>query len=434
MKKWLLNHREELQHALHQDMGKPATEAEIIELKPIIGELKDAIRNVHHWSKARRVGTPIYLVGGRSRIVPQPKGVSLILSPWNFPFLLTVGPMISAIAANCPVIVKPSEFTPHTSAFIQKMVEELFTAKEVKVLTGDATLAQQLTAMPFNHVFFTGSPAVGKLVMREASQHLTSVTLELGGCNPAIVDRSANIKQTAQRIIYGKLMNCGQSCISINTLYVHEDIAYRLQEELQKVLQDRYALNQEEGRWRDYGKIVSERHHGRLTTLLQQAVEAGGDVVHQGESHGTERYMEPTILRVKVGNPILEEEIFGPILPIVTYREPDEFLPFLRTNQKALVGYVFTKSNKVERFWRDRLETGMFSVNETTIFFANNELPFGGVGYSGIGKSHGKFGFDEFTHERTYFKQWSFFSATFVVLPPFKSWKQKMLRLMTRWF
>jgi aldehyde dehydrogenase (NAD+) len=404
----LLARRDEVRAALWADYEKPAAEVDLSEIYPVTGEAKHAIRHLRRWMKPQRVRTPLALLGSRSRIVYQPKGVVLIISPWNFPVNLTLGPLVSAIAAGNCAILKPSEMTPGASAWMKRFIGELFEENEVAVIEGDAAVAEELLRKKFDHIFFTGSPAVGKIVMRAAAEHLTSVTLELGGKSPAIVDRTADLDEAAKKIAWGKSFNSGQICIAPDYVLVDETVRGPFLEKL------RAAATMESG------LLVNDRHAARVRRLL-------------GDS-GEGRRIPLTIAdNVAFDGPLMREEIFGPILPIVPYRDVDDAIRIVNEGEKPLVLYLFSRKRRViDRVLR-RTRAGGTVVNDTLIHFYQLYLPFGGVGQSGMGKAHGFFGFQAFSNARAVLEQPLRFSGIQLMYPPYTKFKQKLIDLTVRY-
>jgi len=284
LRKWVFANRQAIREALMADMHKPEHESDIMEIYPVVSELKDAMFKVREWARPKRVATPLSMVGSTFHVHHEPKGCSLILGPFNYPFMLAVGPLVSAIAAGCTAIIKPSEFTPATSALLQRMCKELFSPEEVHCLLGDHELAQSLTHLPFDHIFFTGSPEVGRRVMRAAAEHLCSVTLELGGRNPAIVDETASLEDTARKLVWGKFVNGGASCMSPNYILVHEKIHGRLVDSLKRRIESTYGAGLEDAiACKDFTHVVSERHVNRIQDLVDRSVGEGAQLVTGGK-------------------------------------------------------------------------------------------------------------------------------------------------------
>ncbi len=435
LKKWVLGHQSEIRAALKQDFGKPQHEVDGSEIMPVIMEIKDAIAHLHTWMRPRRVPTPISLIGSKSSVHYEPKGVSLILAPWNFPFMLTISPLVSAIAAGCTSILKPSEFTPQTTELIKKLVADLFEEGEIAVVDGDHTVAQALTSLPFDHVFFTGSPEVGKKVMHAAADHLTSVTLELGGRNPLIVDASARLSDAARKLIWGKYFNAGQSCMSPNYVMVHEKIYDKFQEALIKAYRKAFPEHyQQMDQSPDYSRVINERHQTRLKGMIDSTVAAGAQIVIGGNT-GPGNYLAPTILKgVKPDHPVMQEEIFGPIMPILKYSDLNEALALIDSIEKPLGLYVFARSKRVINKVIQSTSSGSVLINETTIAFAHPGLPFGGVNHSGIGKAHGYAGFMAFTNEKPVLRQNVYLPSTLLLQAPYTKLKNRLVNLVMRYF
>jgi aldehyde dehydrogenase (NAD+) len=422
----ILARRDEIREAMWADYRKPAAEVDLSEIYPVVSEARHAIRHLKKWMRPKRVPTRLALLGSRSTVVYEPKGVVLIIAPWNFPFNLTLGPLVSAIAAGNCAVVKPSELTPASTACMQRIIAELFEEDEVAVVAGDAKVAEELLAKKWDHIFFTGSPAVGRIVMKAAAEHLTSVTLELGGKSPAIVDRTANVADAAKKIAWGKFFNCGQVCIAPDYALVDERVRDQFLRELQQAIA---AMGPEGAR----GIIVNERHAARVKRLIDTAVAEGAEVVTGGVARGRE--IEPTILtNVSPRSPVMQEEIFGPILPVLTYRTLDDAFAMIAAKEHPLVLYIFSKVRSVAREIVRRTRAGGTTINHTLIHFYQLELPFGGVGQSGVGKSHGFAGFEAFSHARGVLEQRLPFSAIELLFPPYRGKLQKMLIDFTvRW-
>lgn len=417
----IFTHRAEIYAALWADYEKPASEVDLSEIYPVVSEARHAVRHLRRWMRPRRVATPLALLGSRSRIVYEPKGVVLIISPWNFPLNLTFGPLVSAIAAGNCVVIKPSEMTPHTSACMKRIISELFDESEVAVIEGDAAVAQELLRRKWDHIFFTGSPAVGRVVMKAAAEHLTPVTLELGGKSPVIVDRTANLDEAAKKIAWGKFLNSGQICIAPDYLLVDETIRDAFIEKLRAAIAP------------DTGLIVNDRHAARVKRLFDDAVAGGAEVVAGGQFN--DRDVEPTLLaNVDPQSPLMQQEIFGPLLPMITYKTIDDALRVIAAREKPLVLYLFSRSRKVIRDVIRRTTAGGTAVNDTLLHFFQLNLPFGGVGESGVGKAHGIFGFEAFSNARGVFEQPTRFSAMQLLYPPYTNFKKKLIDLTIKYF
>ena len=389
----LLKRRSEVHRALWDDYRKPAAEVDLSEIYPVLGEARHAMRHLATWMRPRRVAAPLALFGSRSRIVYEPRGVVLIISPWNFPINLTLGPLVAAIAAGNCAILKPSEMTSNTSAWIRRFIGDLFDESEIAVIEGDATVAERLLKKKFDHIFFTGSPRVGKIVMRAAAENLTSVTLELGGKSPVIVDRTADLDEAAKKIAWGKHLNSGQVCIAPDYLLVDESVRPAFMEKLR-------AQPVYESSW-----LLKERREVRT-----QIVE------------------DPPL-----SSPLMSQEIFGPFLPVIGYRDLEEALRAVNSRERPLILYLFSRDRGViDRVLR-QTRAGGTVVNDTLIHFYQVNLPFGGVGESGFGKGHGRFGFEAFSNARGVLEQPTRFGMIQLLYPPYTWLKQKLIDITLRW-
>ena len=436
LQSWILAHRQEISEAIYLDFKKPHTETEVSELIPVIGEIKHTRKHLREWMQPKRVPTPMNMMGSRAEILYEPKGVSLIIGPWNYPFSLMVGPLVSSLAAGCTAILKPSEMTPHTAALISTMVQELYRPEEVTVFEGDVAVSTALLKLPFDHIFFTGSPAVGKIVMRAASDHLTSVTLELGGKSPAVVDPSAHLKSTAEKLAWGKCLNNGQTCIAPDYALVPENMVEPLVAAMKvatkKMLDPEGKGIQQAG---NYARIVNERHYKRLISALDEAVAAGARVVMGGEKDDLDCYLSPTVIvDVPEHCSLLQEEIFGPILPIRTYQNLEEAISYIKDKPKPLALYYFGKSNTRMRTLLRQTSAGGVVTNDTVLHFSHAELPFGGVNTSGIGKGHGHHGFLAFTNEKGTMRQLRRTSLSKLIYPPYTGLVKRFADLIMKFF
>jgi aldehyde dehydrogenase (NAD+) len=422
----LFAHADDIRAAMWEDYRKPAAEVDLSEIYPVVSEARHAIRHLRSWMKPKRVGMRLALLGGRSTIVHEPKGVVLIIAPWNFPFNLTLGPLVSAIAAGNCAILKPSEMTPASTACMKRILGELFDEREVAVIEGDATVAEALLRKRFDHIFFTGSPAVGRVVMKAAAEHLTPVTLELGGKSPVIVDATANIGEAAKKIAWGKFFNCGQICIAPDYVLVDERVRQPFLDALKRSID---ALGSEGSR----GIIVNERHAARIKRLFDSAMEQGAEVVTGGVFRGRE--IAPTVLtNVAADAPVMQEEIFGPILPVLTYRSLDDAFEAIAAKEKPLVLYAFSRDRRVVKRILARTSAGGTAVNHALVHFYQLNLPFGGVGNSGVGKAHGYYGFEAFSNARGVFDQRLRFSPIEMLYPPYRGkLKQMLIDFTVRW-
>lgn len=431
IKQWIKVNEAKIQEAAYLDFKKPPEEVLFSDIKPVLEEIKDALKNLRSWAEDKKVSTPLYLIGSRSKVIKEPKGVCLIIAPWNFPFMLTIGPLISAIAAGNCVVLKPSEVTPHMELLITNMISELFSKEEVAVFTGDAEVSQVLLTFKWDHIFFTGSPQVGKIIMKAAAEHLTSVTLELGGKNPVIIDESANIKDTAEKLIWGKFFNCGQSCISPNYVLVHQKVRQKLTDALVTAFNKIYGSIESMNENEAFSRIVDHRHHTRVKLLIDDTIKEGGNVVLGNKIDEADNFISPTILdNITTDSPIFQDEIFGPVLPLLTYNTIEEAFEIINKEEKPLALYVFSSSRKSIKSIIKNTSAGTTAINETTVQFIHPNLPFGGVNYSGLGKAHGKYGFLEFTNERSVFKQRRGFTTVKLIYPPYNKLKRFIIRFL----
>lgn len=428
LEKWLRANERGLEEAVFKDLRKPAMEVGTSELFPVYSEINHALENIDRWTEPVKIDAPLTFLGTRSEVRYEPKGTCLIISPWNYPFNLAIGPLVSCLTAGNTALIKPSEMTPNTSAFVSKLVDEVFDKDVVAVVEGDASVAAELLKLPFDHIFFTGSPAVGKIIMKAAAERLTSVTLELGGKSPAIVDASANIKDAAKRIAFGKFLNNGQTCIAPDYVLVDSSVKDEFLIQLKKSVEEVFAREE------DYGRIVNEKHYARLDGLLKDAMEKGATRVFFGENNQSKKLFSPTILdNVNENMQLMHEEIFGPILPVVSMDVRQEAVDFINKKPKPLGLYVFSYN----RGFRDNVlknaSAGGVCVNDCVLQFIHPNLPFGGVNNSGIGKSHGHAGFLAFSNEKPVVRQKSGYSTAYLFYPPYTTLKKKILAFVLRW-
>lgn len=419
--------------ALKKDLGKSESEALMTELGIILTTIKEISRNLRTWMWDKKVTTPLPLTGASSYIKCEAKGVCLIISPWNYPFQLALNPLLFCIAAGNTAIIKPSEYSRYTSAFLKSMLGELFNENEVCVIEGAVETSTQLLALAFDHIYFTGSTKVGKIVMSAAAKHLSSVTLELGGKSPCIIDDFASLKSAAKKIAWAKLLNNGQTCIAPDYITLPQNKTQTFSEYLIHSIKQFFGDTPTEiKRSNSYGRIISERHFDRAVALLDDAKEKGAKVLFGGEHDKAELFFSPTVLsNVTEDMHILREEIFCPIIPIVEYQNMDDLLDRLGEKDKPLALYLFSSNKKRTKYILNRTTAGSTVVNDCVIQYANGNLPFGGVNQSGIGKSHGKHGFLQFSNERAVMKQ--HFGATWLMHPPFTKNTRRLLRFMFRW-
>lgn len=398
---WMKQNEGAILAALESDLGKCAYEGYLTEVAMVKQELKDAIHHLKKWMKPRAARTAIGQLPGRCRIYAEPYGVALIMSPWNYPFQLTVAPLIGAICAGNCAVVKPSAYSPATSALIARMCADLFSPKYVACVEGGRAENAGLLEEHFDYIFFTGSPSVGRLVMEKASAHLTPVSLELGGKSPVIVDETADIALTARRLAWGKCVNAGQTCVAPDYVLVHHSRETALVEALIAEMRRMYTSAPLANPI--LPKIINQRHFERLVGLLQSGV-----ISYGGQIDPAARRIAPTILTdVEWDSPIMQEEIFGPILPILTYRTLDEAIARIQERPKPLALYLFTRDLTVEERILREVSFGGGCVNDTILHLATSHMPFGGVGESGMGGYHGRFSFDTFSHQKSVLKRFA---------------------------
>ncbi len=428
LKNWILANRSAIQDAVFQDLQKPALETDINEIFVVLTEIRTALRKLDSWAADRPIPSSLAYFGTGAYVHHEPKGACLIIAPWNYPFQLAVAPMVSALAAGNTIILKPSEVADSTSELIQRMCNDLFESDEVKVIQGGVEETTSLLQLPFDHIFFTGSPQVGKIVMQAAGKNLASVTLELGGKSPTIVDKSANIKDAAEKISWGKWQNAGQVCIAPDYLFVHEDVKDRLVQELKT------AVNKIYGKDENYGGIINKHHFRRVKGIMEDALEKGATIEFGGETDETNLRFAPTLLsNANLEARILDEEIFGPIIPILTYRELDDAIEFINQKPKPLALYVFSKSQRNIKKIQSATSSGMLTINDTVLQFGHPHLPIGGVNNSGIGKSHGHAGFIAFTNEKAVLKQPSSLTVIKTIYPPYSKIKKLTVDFMIKY-
>lgn len=427
LKSSVLKYTAEIQQALYLDFKKPYRETEITEILPALEEINIALSHLSSWMKPQKIKTPLTLFGGKYQLQNQARGQCLILSPWNYPFQLTMAPLVAAIAAGNCVILKPSEKTPHISRLMKMILDEIFKSDEICLLLDekpDATLAKVLLELPFDHIFFTGSTAVGKVVMAAAAKNLSTVTLELGGKSPCIVSRHADLDQAAQRICWGKFLNAGQTCVAPDYLLLEDSVADAFIEKLKNKIHNFYGPNsQEQMACKDFARIVDKNHWLRLKNLYAQTILNNKvKIVCGGDFLETDHYISPTVLdHVATDSPIMADEIFGPLLPIIRYRKIDEAITYIQSHPQPLALYIFTENQNEAQLVKTQTTSGGFVQNHLIIHLANPHAPFGGVGPSGQGCYHGYYGFKEFSHQRTCLKEPSKRSTSQLLFPPYSS-------------
>lgn len=421
----IIKYEKEIQEALRLDLGKSETEAYMTEIGMILDEIKYNIIHLAKWAKKKYVSTPLSQFPARSYRIPEPRGLVLIISPWNYPFLLSIQPLIGAIAAGNCVIIKPSEYSVNTSKILKKILTEIYSEAYVTVVLGEKEVAQELLKEKFDYIFYTGSTKIGKIVMESAAKNLTPVTLELGGKSPCIVDEKCNVELAAKRIAYGKILNSGQTCVAPDYVFVHQNVKEQFLNCLIKYLKNflgENALNNS-----DYPKIINEMQFNRIISLIDKE-----HVIYGGGYNRNILKIEPTILTIKdMTSKVMQEEIFGPILPIIGYNNLDYIINYININPKPLALYLFTNNKKIEKRILKEVSYGGGCINDTIIHLANKRLGFGGVGNSGIGEYHGKFSFDTFSHYKSIIKK-----SNHIDLPvryhPYSKVKEKLIRMFMK--
>lgn len=418
----MLSEREqEFAAALQADLGKNALEAYLTEISITRAEAAHALKHLADWTRTTRVPVPLGLQPASAKVEPQPLGVVLIIAPWNYPVQLLLAPLIGALAAGNAAVLKPSELAPATSAAIARILPEYLDPEAVVVIEGAQEVSQALLAERFDHIFYTGGERVGKIVMRAAAEHLTPVTLELGGKSPAVV-LDGNLTSIARRLAYGKLINAGQTCVAPDYVLVTEEAAPKLLRALAKVMRE--FVGKDPSRSANYGRIVNAGHFDRLTGYL-----ADGTVVSGGRSSREDLYLEPTVLAdVPLDAPVMQEEIFGPILPVVTVRDLDQAMEIINARPVPLASYLFTSSASQQRRFEQGVRAGSVNHNAAIVQLAVPELPFGGAGASGMGAYHGKHSFDTFSQARPVFSKGTLLDTLRVAYPPYNGFKGRILR------
>ena len=389
----------EISEALRLDLGKSSFESYTTEIGFILEEISFTLKHLEDWTKVKKVKTPITMFPGKSAIHPEPYGVVMIISPWNYPFQLCLSPFVGAIAAGNRVVIKPSEIAPNTSSIIQRIMTEVFIETEVVVVEGGLEETQALLKQKFDYIFFTGSTAVGKVMMKAAAEHLTPVTLELGGKSPCLIEESANLDVAAKRIAWGKFLNAGQTCVAPDYIMIPAKLQETFIEKIKSHIETFYGTDVKASA--DYPRIVNNKHFDRLQNLIDPKKIAFG-----GHSSKEENFIAPTILKdVSFSDKIMEDEIFGPLLPIIPYEKLDDAIKHILDYPKPLAFYVFSEDQAKQDSIISRIPFGGGCINDTVIHLANPNLPFGGVGTSGIGSYHGQKSFDTFTHYKSLYQQ-----------------------------
>ena len=411
--------------ALYDDFKKPEFEAVLTETNYVISELKDTIKNIHKWSRKKRVFPSLLNFPSTDFIYKEPYGNVLVIAPWNYPFQLALCPLISAVAAGNRVVLKPSELTPHTSAIINKIITKTFHINHVEVVEGGVATSNELLGQRWDYIFFTGSAAVGKIVARAAAENLTPVTLELGGKNPCVIDETANLKLAAKRIVWGKFINAGQTCIAPDYILIQKNMKVPFVICLIEEIINAYGKKPEKSP--DFARIINTKNWLRLVNMIEPE-----KVIFGGTTDANSLFISPTLIEEPaLDSPVMKEEIFGPILPLLTYQTEADIDPVIRQFEKPLAFYVFSDNDSFARKLISRYSFGGGCINDTMVHFANKRLPFGGVGHSGMGAYHGALGFAAFSHHKSVVKK-----ANWLDLPmryaPYKN-KLETIRKILKW-
>ncbi len=392
LKKGIKKHEKEIYRALKEDLNKPKFEAFVGEIGFVLKEIDFVIDHLKEWTKPIKVPTDIVNFPATSHIYHQPYGVTLIFSPWNYPFHLSIMPLIGAIAGGNTAIIKPSEYAPATSKAIKQLISETFNDEYISVVEGDKNISEKLLNIKFDKIFFTGNSEVGKIVMKKAAEHLTPVTLELGGKSPVIVLGDANIRMAAKRIVWGKFFNAGQTCVAPDYVCIEESVYETFKK---AILEEVKKYSSVKNLHKHYSKIINRRHFERLMELIKES-----HVIFGGNYNENKLFIYPTVVEAQENSRVMEEEIFGPILPILKFENYKRIRDYIKSKPKPLALYVFTESNKQKERVLNDIQSGGVTINDTLIHLSSSYLPFGGIGESGMGKYHGKYSFDEFTQKR----------------------------------
>ncbi|MBL0340273.1 MAG: aldehyde dehydrogenase family protein [Bacteroidetes bacterium] len=425
LEKAILKNRQNFREAVFNDFRKPHLETDITELYVVLKEIRYTKARLRSWMLSENIATPLALLGTSAQVIKESKGVCLIIAPWNYPINLCLGPMVSAIAAGNAIVLKPSEHTPHTSAELKKFISANFKENEVMVIEGGKETSEQLLTLPFDHIFFTGSPGIGTLVMESAAKNLTSVTLELGGKSPVYVHHDADIKDAAAKINAAKYVNSGQSCIAPDYVLAHSDIANELADEL-KIASCRF-YDPENVEKNSYASIVNSDQYNRLLML--------SGYEETNENNKELRLLPPMIVMdVHPESELMKKEIFGPIMPILKVQSEKEAIEIMQKHHETLAIYIFSRNKKIKETFRKGTSSGSICYNECAVQFLNPALPFGGIHGSGIGRSHGKAGFMTFSNERVVFNQRIGLTTAKLLYPPYSKFKKILVDLLLKYF
>lgn len=431
--RWIVSHEGAIIESLRQDFRKPEPETLLSEIKMVRDELSLIRQSLASWARPKTTPNPLTLIGSRSQVYWQPKGPALIIGAWNYPFTLTIGPLLGAIAAGCTAVVKPSELAPATSQLVADLVADCFDPNYITVVQGGIPETQALLEQPWGHIFFTGSKRVGRIVMEAAAQNLSSVTLELGGENPVLIDKSANLSAAAAQLVWGKFFNAGQTCIAPNHLFIDRAVYDDFLEALQTALTELYAREKNQP-GTDVACLIGASHYQRMQQLLSDAEAQGAQVVVKGQQQSNANYFGPTIVKeVPLNSPLVQEEVFGPILSCIPYDDIQTVYDHIDSQDAALALYVFARNRRFIDQVIAHTTAGTTVVNTVNIQFANPHLPFGGVGKSGVGKGHGWYSYAAFSHPRAVVRQGPL-ALNRWIFPPYTPAKERVVRWLYRWF
>lgn len=417
----------EISKALEKDLGKASTESYMAEIGMVLEDLSYAIKHTKKWSKREYHIAPLSQFPSTSFRIAEPYGLVLIMSPWNYPFLLTMQPLIGAISAGNCVIIKPSRNSVHTSQVMKDIIDEIFEKEYVCVIYGDHKIADELLENKFDYIFYTGSAQIGKMVMESAAKHLTPLTLELGGKSPAIVDKEANVKLAAKRIVFGKLLNCGQTCVAPDYAFVNKEVKEEFIKYAKQYIEQ--FIGQDWKNNKEYPKMINEKQFNRVTGIIN---EDKAKVVYGGKSDKETMKIQPTIIEDKeINSKAMQEEIFGPVLPTIEFDEIKEVVKYINANNKPLALYLFTENKKIQKQILKQVSYGGGCINDTIIHLASSKLGFGGVGYSGMGEYHGKYSFRTFSHYKSIMNK-----SNLIDLPmryhPYKEVNDRIIRMFMK--
>ncbi len=425
LKDEVIKREQDIIAALYNDLKKPEFEAVLTETEVVLAELNLTIKNLNSWAKPKRVFPSMLNFPSTDKIYSEPYGNTLIIAPWNYPYQLALSPLIGAVAAGNTVVLKPSELAPYTSKILNEIISNVFDPEHVVVVEGDANVAQELLAKRWDYIFFTGSVAIGKIIAKAAAEHLTPTTLELGGKNPCIIDETANIKLAAKRIVWGKFLNAGQTCIAADYILIHNSVKQSFIDAMQSEIELAFTNNPEQSN--DFARIINERNFNRLSVMLQNET-----IVIGGNTNASELYISPTVIdEPNLDSEVMKGEIFGPILPVLSYKNEDDINAIITKYNKPLSLYVFSTNNAFAKKMIATYSFGGGVINDTVIHFSNHRLPFGGVGHSGTGAYHGKRSFDTFSHKKSIVKKGNWLDIP-MRYAPYKG-KLKSLKSMLKW-